>query len=32
MLAAAGEMNPSQRQHYFGIVAATDPQTSPLTN
>lgn len=32
VLAAAGEMNPSQREHYFGIVAATNPQTSPLND
>lgn len=30
--AAAGEMNPSQREHYFGIVAATTPHTGPSTN
>jgi hypothetical protein len=32
VMAAAGEMTPSQRQHYFGIVAATTPQTGPTTN
>jgi hypothetical protein len=32
MLAAAGEMNPSQREHYFGIVAASNPQDSSLSN
>jgi hypothetical protein len=32
VLAAASEMNPSQREHYFGIVAATNPQISPLTD
>jgi len=32
VLAAAGEMNPRQREHYFGIVAATTPQTGQLTN
>jgi arginine/lysine/ornithine decarboxylase len=32
VLAAAGEMNPSQREHYFGIVAATNPQISQLNN
>jgi hypothetical protein len=32
VLAAAGEMNPSQREHYFGIVAASAPQISSLNN
>jgi hypothetical protein len=32
VLASAGEMTPSQRQHYFGIVASTSPQISPLSN
>jgi hypothetical protein len=32
VMAAAGEMNPSQREHYFGLVAATTPQTGPSTN
>lgn len=32
VLAAAGEMTPSQREHYFGIVAATTTQTGPLNN
>jgi hypothetical protein len=32
VLAAAGEMTPAQRQHYFGIVAAATPEASPLTN
>jgi hypothetical protein len=32
VLAAAGEMNPSQREQYFGIVAATNPQTLTLNN
>jgi len=32
VLAAAGEMNPMQREHYFGIVAATSPQSSQLNN
>jgi hypothetical protein len=30
--AAAGEMNPAQRQHYFGIVAASSPPLLPATN
>jgi hypothetical protein len=32
VLAAAGEMTPAQREHYFGIVAATTPHPGPLTN
>jgi hypothetical protein len=32
VLAAANEMNPSQREHYFGIVAVTTPQAGPSTN
>jgi hypothetical protein len=32
VMAAAGEMNPSQREHYFGLVAATAPQNGPSTN
>jgi hypothetical protein len=32
VLAAAGEMTPSQREHYLGIVAATTPHPGPLTN
>ncbi len=32
VLAAAGEMTPSQREHYFGIVAATTTQNGPMTN
>jgi hypothetical protein len=28
VLAAAGEMNPMQREHYFGIVASTSPQAT----
>ena len=32
VLASAGEMNQSQREHYLGIVAATSPQPGPLTN
>lgn len=32
VLAAAGEMTPAQRDHYFGIVAANSPQISQLTN
>jgi hypothetical protein len=32
VLAAAGEMTPSQRQQYLGMVAATTPQTGHLTN
>ncbi|MGA2692439.1 MAG: hypothetical protein ABSF76_08750 [Opitutaceae bacterium] len=32
VLAAASEMNPSQREHYFGIVAAATPPTGPSTN
>jgi hypothetical protein len=32
VLAAAGEMTPMQREHYFGLVAATTPQTGPSTN
>lgn len=32
VLAAAGEMTPSQREHYFGIVAATTMQDGPMTN
>jgi hypothetical protein len=32
VLASAGEMTPSQREHYLGIVAATTPQPGPLTN
>jgi hypothetical protein len=30
--AAASEMTPLQREHYFGIVAATTPSTGPSTN
>lgn len=32
VLAAAGEMTPSQREHYLGIVAATTPHPGSLTN
>jgi hypothetical protein len=32
VLAAASEMTPRQREHYFGIVAATTPQAGPSTN
>jgi hypothetical protein len=32
VLAAASEMNPRQREHYFGLVAVATPQPSPLTN
>jgi hypothetical protein len=32
VLAAASEMTPSQREHYFGIVAATSPQSGPSKN
>jgi hypothetical protein len=32
VLAAAGEMTPAQRKHYFGIVAATTSQTGPSAN
>jgi hypothetical protein len=32
VMAAASEMNPAQREHYFGIVAAAEPQARPLTN
>jgi hypothetical protein len=32
VLAAAGEMTPSQREHYLGIVAATAAHPGPLTN
>jgi hypothetical protein len=32
VLAAAGAMTPSQREHYLGLVAATTPHTGPLTN
>jgi hypothetical protein len=30
--ASASEMTPAQRDHYFGIVAATTPQAATLTN
>jgi hypothetical protein len=32
VLASAGEMTPSQREQYLGIVAATSPHPGPLTN
>ncbi len=32
VLAAAGEMTPSQRQLYLGMVASTTPQTGRLTD
>jgi hypothetical protein len=32
VLASAGEMTPSQREHYLGIVAASTPQPGRLTN
>jgi hypothetical protein len=32
VLSAANEMTPRQREHYFGIVAVTTPQTGPSTN
>jgi hypothetical protein len=32
VMAAADEMTPSQREHYFGLVAVTTPQTRPSTN
>jgi hypothetical protein len=32
VLAAASEMNPRQREHYFGIVAVATPQSGPSTN
>jgi hypothetical protein len=32
VMAAAGEMTPMQREHYFGMVAAAKPQTGPLTD
>jgi hypothetical protein len=32
VLASAGEMTPSQREHYLGIVSATTPQPGSLTN
>ena len=32
VLASANEMNPAQREHYFGIVAAATPEARPLTN
>jgi len=32
VLASAGEMTPSQREHYLGIVAAISPHPGPLTN
>jgi hypothetical protein len=32
VMAAAGEMTPDQREHYFGLVAATAPPHGPSTN
>jgi hypothetical protein len=32
ILASAGEMSPGQRKAYLGMVAATTPQSGPLTN
>jgi hypothetical protein len=32
VLASAEEMNPMQREHYFGIVAATSPQITHSNN
>jgi hypothetical protein len=32
VMAAASEMTPSQREHYFGIVAVTKQPTGPSTN
>jgi hypothetical protein len=32
VMASASEMTPAQREHYFGIVSATTPQTGPSTN
>lgn len=32
VMAAAGEMTPSQREHYLGIVAMAAPQTDPPKN
>jgi len=31
-LASTGQMNPSQREHYFGLVAAATPQIPSLSN
>ncbi len=32
VMAAANEMTPAQREHYFGIVGSASPQDGPLTN